>query len=681
MNRPCHCAAVRNLQKGMLWLLLGAGLLGASWADAGEGVPDGGVPLKHLSLEQLGSVEVTTASKEPEQVWRTPAAIYVITGEDIRRSGATSIPEALRLAPGVEVARIDSSKWSVGVRGFGSRLSRSVLVLIDGRSVYTPLYAGVYWEVQDTLLEDVDRIEVIRGPGGTIWGANAVNGVINIITKKASDTHGTFVSVAGGDVDQGSVGFRYGSGMDKNLNYRVYGKGFSRGHEFHPDQKQFDDWRMSQAGFRTDWDLHNRDSLTLQGDLYNEDAGEIVGITTYSPPTAMKVQQNAELSGGNVLGHWRRVLNQGSDFELQAYYDRTNRHEPNLGEVRDTFDIDFLYHLTLPKGQNFLWGFGGRVSPAHFIQVIPTVVFAPHRTDQLYSAFVQDEIVIVSDQLWLTLGSKFVHNNYTGFEIQPTARLLWAPSQRQTVWAAVTRAVRTPSRLEEDLQVTGLIGTNPVVLGRAIGDGKFSSERLIGYEAGYRRLVAPKLYLDVATFYNDYNHLLSLEPGAPFSETTPAPAHVVVPFFLRNGLLGNTYGMELGPEWRPTHWWRLAGSYSYLHMDLNKEPSSLDSTTVRSTEGSSPHHEFMIQSFIDLPRGIEFNLVSRYVGALPAQRVGSYGTADAGLSWHPIEHLSFSIFGQNLVQSNHPEFGGNPGSLVGIKRSVYANITWKSTAD
>ena len=662
-------------------LLLAAGSVKNGWAETSSTDQKTRVRLTELSLEQLGNTEVTTVSKEPVKVARTPAAVYVITQEDIGRSGATSVPEALRLVPGVEVARIDSDKWSLGVRGFGSRLSRSVLVLIDGRTVYTPLFAGVYWEVQDTLLQDVERIEVIRGPGGTIWGANAVNAVINIITKSTKDTHGTLVSTGGGSLDQGFVGFRYGAGDGKNFNYRLYGKAFTQGPEFHPDQRQFDDWRIHQFGFRTDWDSNNRDTFTLQGDLYNGDAGGKVQITTYSPPAVTSVEQNAELSGGNLLGRWRRVLGEGSDVQVQAYYDRTNRHEPSLGETRDTFDVDFLHHLTLPKRQNFLWGLGVRLSPGKFIQVVPTIVFAPRVTDKLYSAFVQDEIAIVRNQLWLTIGSKFLHNNYTGFEIQPTARLLWTPNPRQTVWGAVTRAVRTPSRVEEDLQVTGLVGTNPPLFFRAIGDGKFDSERLIGYEAGYRNLVTSELYLDITTFYNDYHRLLSLEPGAPFVEASPAPPHTVVPLFLRNGLLGSTSGVEIEPDWRPTHWWRLTGSYSYLHMDLKKEASSLDSSTASSTEGSSPHHQVVVQSSLDLPKNLEFDQTYRYVSALPAKQVGSYGTADLQLAWHPTQHISFSIVGQNLLQPHHPEFAGDPGPLVGIRRSVYARITWRSATD
>jgi iron complex outermembrane receptor protein len=657
--------------------LLLAGLSKESWADTHPGDQKTGGRLTQLSLKELGDIEVTTVSKEPVRVTRTPAAIYVITQEDIRRSGATSIPEALRLVPGVEVARVDSNQWSLGVRGFGSTLSRSVLVLIDGRSVYTPLFAGVYWNVQDTLLEDIERIEVIRGPGGTIWGANAVNAVINIITKNAKDTHGTLVSTGGGNIDQGTVEFRYGAGNGKSFNYRVYGKGFTRGPEFHSDQRQFDDWRMGQTGFRADWDLQSRDALTLQGDIYNGDAGGRVGIAAYSPPSTTIVEQNAELSGGNLVGRWRRVLGGGSDVELQAYYDRTNRHQANFAEARDTFDIDFLHHLTLPRHQDFLWGLGARLSSGNVTQIVPTIVFIPnHLTDKLYSAFVQDEVPIVGNQLWLTMGAKFLHNIYSGFEVQPSARLLWTPNPRHTVWAAVTRAVRTPSRVEEDDQLSELLAPNPPTFLRIIGDGRFFSEQLVGYEAGYRSLVRPKFYVDIATFYNNYNHLLSIEPGLPFSETSPSPAHLVVPFLIRNGLLGNTSGIEIAPDWRPTGWWRLEGSYSYLYMDLRRRAGSPDAATARSTEGSSPHHQVAIQSFLNLPKKLEFDQTYRYVSALPAQLVGSYGTADVRLGWRVTRYFGLSLVGQNLLQPHHAEFGGDPGALVGIKRSIYAKITF-----
>jgi iron complex outermembrane receptor protein len=676
MGRPIRRSAISSIVTSLILL---TGLTKESQGNSTEKDQKTEGRLTQVSLEQLGQIEVTTASKVPVKATRTPAAIYVITQEDIRRSGATSIPEALRMAPGVEVARVDSNTWALGMRGFESTLSRSVLVLIDGRSVYTPLFAGVYWQVQDTLLEDIERIEVIRGPGGTIWGANAVNGVINIITKRAQETHGTLVSAGGGNVDQGFVNFRYGAGNGKGFNYRVYGKTFTRGPEFHSDHGQFDDWRMGQTGFRTDWDAHNPDRLTLQGDIYNGDAGQRVGIASYSPPFMTNVEQNAELAGGNLLGRWERDLGSGSSVQLQTYYDRTNRKQANFAESRDTFDIDFVHHLTLPGRQDFLWGLGARLSSGNASVVVPTVMFTPnHYTDKLYNAFIQDEIPIVGDQLSLTIGSKFLHNNYSGFEIQPTARLLWTPSSRQSVWGAVTRAVRTPSRVEEDLQLTAFLAANPLTFARVVGDRKFSSESLLGYEAGYRNLVSPKFYVDIAGFYNNYDHLLSIEPGAPFSESSPPPPHTIIPFSFRNGLLGNTAGFEIAPDWTPTPTWRLRGSYSYLHIDLNKEASSLDPSSVNSTQGSSPHHQVEIQSSLDLPKKLEFDQTFRYVSALPAQLVGAYTTADVRFSWHATRSLDLSVVGQNLFQPHHPEFGGDPGSLVGIERSGYIKLTWQS---
>jgi iron complex outermembrane recepter protein len=667
--------AVPNL---LFFLLFVGGLVKTCWADARQTDQNTSRPLKQLSLEQLGDIEVTTVSKEPEQLRRTPAAIYVLTQEDIRRSGATSIPDILRLVPGVEVARIDSNKWSLGVRGFTGRLSRSVLVMIDGRSVYTPLFAGVYWEVQDTLLEDVERIEVIRGPGGTIWGANAVNGVINIITKSARDTHGVLVSTGGGNVDQGFVGFRFGGGNSKNVDYRIYGKGFTRGPQFHPDNHEFDDWRMGQGGFRADWNLRNSDTLTIQGDLYKGVAGQRVGITTYSPPSATNVEQNSDLAGGNVLGRWHRDLGTGSDIQLQAYYDRTNREDPNFAEARNTFDVDFIHHVTLPRKQDFIWGLGARFSSGNTTVVVPTVVFTPNQfTDKLFSAFVQDEIPIVENRLSLTIGSKFMHNNYSGFEIQPSARLLWTPSARHSMWWSVTRAVRTPSRVEEDLQITGLFTPNPPTFFRLAGDRSFSSERLVGYETGYRGLVRPYLYLDIAAFYNNYDNLLSIEPGTPFAESTPTPAHTVIPFLFRNGLLGATSGIEIASDWTPMPWWRLKSSYSYLHVDLKKAAGSLDPSTITSTENSSPHHQVVIRSSLNLPKHLELDLTYRYVSGLPAQSIRSYSTGDARLGWQIGEGLELSFVGQNLFQPHYAESQGDPGPLVGIKRSAYAKITWR----
>ncbi|HET6219655.1 MAG TPA: TonB-dependent receptor [Acidobacteriaceae bacterium] len=660
-------------------MLLLAGLASASWAERSYADQDSAAPLKQMSLAELGNVEVTTASKEPEEVWKTPAAIYVITQEDIRRSGATNLPDVLRLAPGVEVAQIDSDHWSVSIRGFGAELANKLLVLIDGRSVYAPLYAGVYWQAQATPLLDIERIEVIRGPGGTIWGANAVDGVINIITKSSTDTHGALLTAGGGNVDQGTGDARYGAQNSHGFNYRAYVMGFTNGPEFHSDGPNFDDWRMGQAGFRADWAKAHRDSFTLQGDIYHEIAGEENTVSSYSPPSAVTQTGNADLNGGNLLARWRRVQSDRSDFQVQAYFDRTSHFEPDYGETRNTVDIDALDHLKLHGGQDLLWGLGARVSPGDFVQRVPILDFLPrHLTDQIYSGFVQDAIPLLHDQLSLTVGSKVEHNNYTGFEFQPSARLLWNQNPHQTFWASISRAVRTPSRLDTQIQLTGYEGTTtlPIFL-RIYGNRQFHSEELIAYEAGFRTLVTSSWYVDVALFYNQYHDLYSFQLGVPFLETTPSPAHAILPVLTSNGIHGDAGGFELAPDWKPVSWWELRASYAYLNMDLKNEPWSNDPSSAAQDEGSTPRNQLVTESLVNLNKHLEFDQTFRYVEALPAQMVRSYETADARFGWHATQQLQLFVTGQNLLQPHFAQFGGDPSGLVQVRRGVYAKLVWR----
>jgi iron complex outermembrane receptor protein len=632
-----------------------------------------------MSLEELGNVEVTTVSKEPEQVWHTPAAIYVITQEDIRRSGATSIPEILRLAPGVEVARIDSDHWAVGVRGFGGEFSKSLLVLIDGRSVYSPLFAGVYWQVQDTLLEDVDRIEVIRGPGGTIWGANAVNGIINIITKNAKDTHGAISPWGGGDVDQGIGGARFGSKSGKGVDYRVYGKGFIRGPEYHPDGVNFDDWRMGQVGFRTDWSKNSRDTFNLQGDMYKGLDGERVAVSSYSPPSTQVINYPPHnTSGGNILGNWRHQFGEHSDIETRGYFDRTSRFSPQLDETRNTYDLDFLYHFAASGRQDALLGVGARWSHDDITNIFPTLTFTPpQETDSIYSWFMQDQIGIIPNKLSLILGSKFEHNNRSGFEVQPNGRLMWTPTPHQTVWAAVTRAVRTPSRLDQDLSLTDyLVTTSEPIFLRVVGTKSFSSEHLVGTEIGYRALVVRKLYLDLSTFRNDYNDLYGYGPGSEYVEATPAPAHLILQEPLANALKGDASGGEIGPEWKPVDWFQVKGSFSYLHLYVHDKPGFTDAQNTVSDNGSSPHQQAIIQALFNFHRGFELDPTYRYVSSLPAQKVAAYNTGDVRFGWRASHNWEVSVVGQNLMQPHHAEFGSDVNTIIGIKRDVFAKITW-----
>jgi iron complex outermembrane recepter protein len=669
--------AMRVVQRAaLLVLFLLMGLANQSVAAPQEGQANG-EPLKQLSLAELGNVEVTTTSKEPEKIWKTSAAVFVLTQDDIRRSGATSIPEVLRLVPGVEVARIDSNEWSVNIRGLGSGFSKAVLVLIDGRSVYTPLYAGVYWDVQNVLLEDVERIEVIRGPGGTIWGSNAVNGVINIITKNAKNTQGTYASTSGGNLDQNESGVRYGAAHGNNLNYRAYAMGFGQNPEFHLDGNNYDAWQLGQAGFRTDSQLTDRDTLTVQGDLYKGNVGQQVAIAYYSPPAELLVNGTQDVSGGNLLGRWRHELSNTSDVQVQAYYDRTYRLGPELGESRNTFDIDLIHHFILKERNEVIWGLGARWSPSDFIQTVATLNFTPHHEDDnIYSAFVQDQIAIFQNKLWLTLGSKFEHNIFTGWENEPSGRVLWTPTSRQTLWAAVTRAVRTPSRIDEDMQLTALVQANPPEFFCICDNRQFASETLLGYEAGYRKLLTPSFYMDVAAFHNKYNDLASYGDESISIVDSPPPPYTLISLRAINGIMGSSNGGEISPDWKVTHRVDFKATYSYVSLDFEDKPTHTKTSQVSSYEGSSPHNEATAQILFNLPKGFEFDPTYRYVGALPALAVNAYQTADARLGWHFAKKFELSVTGQNLFQPRHAEFGP-----VLVERSAYAQITWRRAAD
>jgi iron complex outermembrane recepter protein len=639
-------------------------------------------PLKNLTLEQLGQIEVTTVTKEPQEVWNTPAAIYVITEDMIRRSGATNIPEALRLAPGVEVARIDSNKWSIGIRGFGSRLSRDVLVMIDGRTVYTTLLAGTYWEAQNLPLEDVDRIEVIRGPGGTIWGPNAVNGVINIITKPSKNTHGEMVTVGGGNVEQGLTTVRYGGGNGRTFDYRAYGMGFVDGPESHLDGDDYDSWRNIQGGFRADFTRHDNDHFMVEGDIYKEGAGETVTAVTYAPPYSQILEGTEHLSGGDITARWHRIQGEGKDLQLEVYYDKADRREPNFEDLRDTFDADFLDRFRLPGRQQISWGLGLRESHGSNPTIVSGLYFVPEsRTDQLYSGFLNDDIAIIQHRLSLSVGTKLLKTNYTGLQWEPSVRLLWTPGATQSFWAAFTRALRTPSDAERAFYLSGFVGLAPggtPIFARFNANPNFRSEELNGYEAGYRQLFGRNFYVDLDAFYNQYNDLFSEDiVGPEYFESSPPPPHYLIPAEFGNGLEGTTSGVEIAPQWNPTRFWRLGASYSYLEMKLKRGPNSMDVGTAPIVEGSSPRNQVTAESGFDITRAVSLDLTYRYVSDLSALNSNSYSTGDARLGWFVRPYLELSIAGRNLFQPYHFEYPSDPGPIVGIKRSVFVQITWR----
>ena len=627
------------------------------------------VPLKSLSLEQLSQIEVTTTSKQPVPEHRIAAATYVITQEDIRRSGVTSIADALRLAPGVEVSRISSDSWAISIRGLQNNFSQSVLVLIDGRSVYTPLFAGVYWDVQDMPLEDIDRIEVVRGPGATIWGPNAVNGVINIITKSAADTKGAMVSASGGTEDRTIDSVQYGGSMGKDGSYRVFGKGFQREPEYHADGDDFDQWHQERGGFRMDWTPQGN-SFMLSGDIYD-------GNSPHLEATALS---DDTVFGGDILARWRHDFANGSGFYLQAYFDRTGRIGPQFGETRDTIDIDFLHHFKLGDRHDISWGGGLRWSPNRIIATTAEFTVLPEvETDYIYSGFAQDEIDFLKNRLALTVGSKFEETNFGGFDAQPSLRILWAPNEKQSYWASVSRAVSTPSRIEEGFVLQGV---SPALVLQVLGNPNFKNEQMLGYEAGFRELITKKFYVDIAAFHNNYTDLQSFGAEEISQATTPPPPHVVITIPYTNEIGGWTNGVEIAPSWQPVPWWRLTGSYSYVGIDTHANDATSDissSGSVKTYDGSTPHHLIEIQSTINLPKNFEFDQFYRYASSLPAQKVPAYQTMDARLGYKIHSQLELSLVGQNLFQPYHYEWGtGDPTQqLIGIKRAAYAQITWR----
>jgi len=662
-------------------------LAGSSVAQNPRNVPD----VTAMSMEDLMNLQVTSVSKRTQKVADAAAAIFVLTQEDIRRSGATSIPEALRLVPGLEVARIDQNKWAIGSRGFNGRFDNKLLVLIDGRSVYTPLFSGVYWNVQDVMLEDVDRIEVIRGPGATLWGANAVDGVINVITKKAKATQSAVVTAGGGTEERAAGGVRFGSKLGDNTYYRAYTKYFDWGPSAYPSGvTAHDGWDALRGGFRADWTPAGANSLTVQGDIYRSRFDETLTVGSLSAPYSNTFPNDGKYSGGNILGRWNHT-SEGSSMSLQMYYDNTTISDHSLfGDHQNILDLDFQHGFHVGDSQQFVWGLGYRSihdkNDASF-----TVSLQPNQvTLNQFSTFLQDEISLVDNRLQITLGSKFERNEFTGFEIEPNARLLWNLTPNQSIWTALSRAVRTPALTEEGLRLNSQVippGTpaNPTPLPAVVAvfgsqqfNQQFNSEDLLAYELGYRVQATKNLSLDIATFYNNYSNLRTAEPGAPFVEGSPAPTDFVIPFVAGNKMSGGTYGVELFADWKVVPKWRLAGSYSYLQMDIHKNLDSQD-PTPDNPNGSSPRHQWYLRSSIDLPKHFEQDTTLRFVDQLPSLNVPSYYSLDAHLGWRPVTSLEFSIGGQNLLNNWHfefmPDFVNTSPTVV--KRSIFGSITVK----
>jgi iron complex outermembrane receptor protein len=604
--------------------------------------------LKRLTIEELAELDITSAGRRAERLADVPAAVAIITDEDIRRSGVTTLAEAMRLAGVLDVARIHGNSWAVSARGFTITTANKLLVLIDGRTVYSPLFSGTFWDAQDLLLADIDRIEVVRGPGASTWGANAVNGVINVITKPAANTRGTFVSLGAGSVDRYVALVRHGGRLGASGSYRVYGKYRDRDPLFLESGPSSEDWqRFGQGGLRLESGRSGADQWFLQGDVYLGAEG-LLG------------RESADIAGGNVMGRWTRRFS-GGEFQGQVYYDRTFRHVPlQFEERRNTFDVEALHRQRYGARHEFVAGGNVRVTHGRDVGSAGFRFIPEERTDALLSVFVQDDIVLRPDRLFLRVGTKFERNDFTGLEVQPTARLRLAMGPRQMAWAAVSRAVRLPTRFDTDLQLIHP-PTGAVTL---TGSEAFDSESVIAYEAGYRVRPHTRLAFDVSLYANRYDDLRSVEP--PTGPGDPA--------VLANLQNASTAGVELIAVLQPIDRWGVRATYAYLHSEFSLDPGSRD-PFGGANEANDPSHLFSIRSSIDLPRGLQFDAMARVVGRRPAPAVEGYGELDLRAGWTVRPGWDLSLVGQNLLHARHAELFGAPRIVV--RRGAYLRSTWR----
>jgi len=650
-------------------------LLLSAWPQASP--PD----LTSLSLEDLMNTKVSSVSKREQKLSRTASAIFVITAADILRSGATNIPDLLRIVPGLDVAHIDGNTWAVSARGLNGRFSNELLVLVDGRNVYSPSFGGVFWDVLDLPLEDIERIEVIRGPGGTVWGANAVNGVVNIITKKAVETQGGMLVGGAGNVDHGFGTAQYGGGLGKKINYRVFAKYFNQGSLIAPEGGSGNDrWHLLRGGFRTDSRISAKDTLMVEGDVYSgKESTPIMFLPSLTSPGPEPINVWVPLSGGFLHSAWNHVYSARSDTTFNLSFDRYKRND-ELGDKRRTLELEFKHHLAWGERQDLVWGATYRYTDSQSHGSLAVSLNPSGANMQLFSLFIQDEIAVVRDKLYLTVGTKVDHNYYTKFNLFPSMRAVWTLSARQTLWTAASRAARTPSQVDTALRLNfaGFPGPGgiPTVVG-LVGNPRFGDEGLTAYEAGYRTTVLRNFSFDLAAYYNRYDHQETVEPAAPFFEDSPAPPHLVLPSTYQNLMHGESHGLEIAATWKLTEHWTLSPGYAFEQIHMHLDASSQDTEEAFDAEGTSPVHSAQLRSHAALRHGVSWDVYGYFVDRLKSGGAPSYTRVDTGLTWRWTEKLSTSVVGQNLLKDRHLEFVDNSARSMLVKRGVYAKFTWQ----
>ncbi|MBL8698932.1 MAG: TonB-dependent receptor [Alphaproteobacteria bacterium] len=641
--------------------------------------PRSGGDLTTLSLEDLMSVDVsvTSAARRSQRLNDVASAIYVLTADDIRRSGARSIPDALRLVPGMQVAQMDADKWGVSSRGFNGRFSNKLLVLMDGRTIYTPLFSGVIWELHQALPEDIERIEVIRGPGASLWGSNAVNGVINIITKSATATQGGLATAGAGTHDRGFGSLRWGGKLGDSTYYRASIEGSHRTALARYDEGSSPAGvNNGSFGLRLD-SQEGANTYHLSAGHTAGSAGEVPNRFSLTTPFKTPFRNRVSVESTHVLGRWTHALSERSEIEVQSYASRERGDLHAVSTLATTFDMELQHRFAWGDRHNLVWGTGYRIRET---QLAPRedIVFDPQtRTTGVFSAFIQDEIALVPKHLRLTVGSRIEHHHFTGVNVQPNARLSWTPNDRHSVWGSIARAVRTPSVGETDgRRVTADIrvdtGTGLPILFENRGTPMSRNEKITAFEAGYRVRVDPRLFADVATFYNIYDDLLGTTVGGSQLVVGP-PMHILVPLGMRSINRGRAYGFELATEWQPFNNLRLRASYSLLRMSIE----SSDAAALREAPGKNPRHQAFAHASYDVSPTVKLDAVLRGVSPLTGYgAVQGYVTGDLRVAWQPVERVEISLAGTNLIGGERVEFVPDLLSVVPAKvgPTVYGKI-------
>jgi iron complex outermembrane receptor protein len=646
--------------------------------------------LADATLEELLNVTVTSVSKREQRLGKTAASVYVITAEDIRRSGLSLLPEILRLAPGVQVARSSSGSWAISIRGFNDDSANKLLVLVDGRSVYKELTAGVDWDTQTIPTGDIERIEVIRGPGAAMWGTNAVNGVINIITTSAETSQGGLVTAEGGSAPELGVRVRYGGQIGSNAYYRVGVQGSDAAAFTSTDgQKPPHGWTNLGANFRLDWDASPRDSILLSGNVFHSEVGHQYPTQPANNPFPALLDAPATSTGGSFLGRWEHRFSEQSDATGQISWERSTTADPLVSRGDDILTLDFQNHTTAGERQELTWGLNFRdalytfpdptVRPPPFLY---SALRIPNVNDAVFAVFGEDQIALVQEKLEFIAAVQVSHNSFSGLEVQPTARLLWTPTTNLSSWLAVSRAVRTPSIYERSFDsIVTATPIEPPLFGlvHLTGDPNLRTETVVAYEAGQRLQIGPRFSLDASAFYNVYQHLASVTTGTPvfLPASGQLPPYLEIPTVFGNRRYGESYGGEASATFKASRRWKLASGYSMVLIHTRSYPGIFSDDSLR-TAGGSPEHEFQVHSYLDLTSKIQLDSGVYFYGAMPALGVPRHLRADVRLGWRPSEKWEFSAGVQDALDPNHLEYISSRFSqLVEVPRNVYGKATWR----